>query len=87
MIYELQTYATEAEAILAAVQSAREFAMKYDDEAEENVLLEDGNTLFIECTSKGKITDILCGGWNFAGHVFCSVKLLKKIQRRMSNEA
>jgi hypothetical protein len=78
MIYELQTYATEAEAILAAVQSAREFAMKYDDEAEENVLLEDGNTLFVTSNSLGKITDIVCGGHTLSGHVFCSKKLAEK---------
>lgn len=87
MSFKMKTYATEEEAIFAAIQSAQEFAMKNNADAEERVMLEDGNTIFIECTSKGKITDILCGGWNFAGHVFCSVKLLKKIQRRMSNEA
>lgn len=86
MSFEMKTYETEVEAYLAARQSAQEFAMKNDADAEERVMLEGGNTIFIQCTSKGKITPILCGGWTFAGHVFCSVKLSEKIQRRINNE-
>ena len=78
MNYELQIYATETEAILAAKESAREFAMKTNADSEEKVLLEDGNTLFITSTYWGQISERVCGGHDLDGHVFCSKKLSER---------
>lgn len=78
MSFEMKTYATEKKAILAAKQSASEFAMQNDADAEEKVLLNNGNTLVITSTNWGRISEKVCGGHILAGHVFCSKKLSEK---------
>jgi hypothetical protein len=78
MSYEFELYPTEKTAIEAARNAAVDSAAAHDADAEEKVLLANGNTLVIKASPAGELTEKSVGGHVLSGVVFCSKKLSEK---------